>query len=117
MTSKGGRPKKGEITKAKVSRYFAIDNRTMIKLAHQQIDLKEVYVAFRTLPTLRERKEFLYSKLKNRYKGKTVDTVDRIWEHYIIKYEAYMAQLEEEYYESNHTTWQSYKRFRTATNR
>jgi hypothetical protein len=117
MTSKGGRPKNGELTKAKVSRYFGIDHRTLTKLSHQQINLFEVYTAFKTLPTLRERKEFLYSKLKNRYKGKTVDRVDRIWEHYIEKYEAYMAKLEEEYHESNHTTWQSYKRSRTATSR
>jgi hypothetical protein len=114
--NKPGRPKK-EVTKADVCRYFEINNRTMNKLSQQKINLFEVYEAFKTLPTLRERKEFLYSKLKNRYKGETVDRVDLIWERYIIKYEAYMAKLEEEYYESNHTTWQSYKRLRTATSR
>lgn len=94
-----------------IAKWFGVDYRTVIAYDKYGINLRKIYNAFHNLRTIREMKTYLYKDVETF--SYAADLADKVWNKFIDKYYEKLKQMEEEYNESNHTTWKSYKESRS----
>lgn len=99
------------MSRYEIAKWFGVDYRTVIAYDKYGINLRNIYNAFHNLRTIREMKDYLYKDIKTF--SYAADLADKVWEKFINKYYEKLIQMEEEYNESNHTTWKSYKESRS----
>ena len=97
-----------------IADWFGIDYRTARRLAKHGISTRKMFNAFNNLRTIREMKDFLYDDIETF--SLKADLADVLWTRFINKYYEKLKKMEEDYYESNHTTWKSYKESRVKNN-
>ena len=98
------------MSRYEIAKWFGVDYRTVIAYNKYGINLRNIYDAFNNLRTIREMKEYLYKDIKTF--SYAADLADKVWEKFINKYYEKLIKMEEEYNESSHTTWKSYKESR-----
>ena len=101
-----------DATQTKLAKYFGIDDRTVTRWKRRGIDLWAIYDAFHNLPTIHEKKRYLYDNNPDRknFLNLTENFLDILWENHIEKLEI-IENEKEKRYESGDINWKLNKRF------